>query len=253
MSEITLVLSDVDGTMTESGQHVVDPVVVDAVNCVEAQGTLITAVTGRPYNMMRDVLGQLGLKDIGVFDCGASLHKVDDGELVWKQWIERDVVEELVVIVEPHCLYMDYIHGFNIRKRHEIDVREIQQDAPYVFAFVEDEKLGEVVAQVREVPGVTVNVGPGHRDMPGFTDIQVHHERAGKYHGVNALKQIVHSDAEHTLAIGDSNNDIPLFENARLKVAMGNAIPELKALADYVVAPIEEHGFAEAMERFVLK
>jgi hypothetical protein len=202
--------------------------------------------------MTREVLSQLGLQDFGVFDCGASIHRLDTGEVVWRQWLDREVVDDLVAIVQPHCLYMDYIHGYNIRKKDEVDRGEIKQDAPYVFGFVEDAALDAVVSQIKEIDGVVVNVGPGHRDMPGHTDIQVHHELAGKYYGVNALKKIVHSDSAHTLAIGDSNNDIPLFENARVKVAMGNAIPELKALADHVVAPIDQHGFAEAMERFVL-
>lgn len=47
-------------------------------------------------------------------------------------------------------------------------------------------------------------------------------------------------------------SNLPLFENAALKVAMGNATELLKAQADHVVGTAAEDGFAEAMERFVL-
>jgi hydroxymethylpyrimidine pyrophosphatase-like HAD family hydrolase len=35
-------------------------------------------------------------------------------------------------------------------------------------------------------------------------------------------------------------------------VAMGNATEKLQAAADYIVGPVEQDGFAEAMGRFVL-
>lgn len=58
---------------------------------------------------------------------------------------------------------------------------------------------------------------------------------------------------EHILAIGDANNDLPLFTHARIKVAVGDASPKLKNAATEIVAPQIEDGFAEAINRFVLK
>lgn len=97
-----------------------------------------------------------------------------------------------------------------------------------------------------------MHIGPGRRDKDGVTDIQITDINSDKFHAVNALRKIVHSTKEHTLAIGDSTNDLPLFANAGLKIAMGNAMPMLIAKADYVVPTVEEDGFAEAMRQFVL-
>jgi hypothetical protein len=69
---------------------------------------------------------------------------------------------------------------------------------------------------------------------------------------VEALRNITHSLKEQTLAIGDGSNDLSLFQNAGFRVAMGNASDELKDAADYVVGSVDEDGFAEAMDRFVL-
>jgi haloacid dehalogenase-like hydrolase len=38
-----------------------------------------------------------------------------------------------------------------------------------------------------------------------------------------------------------------------LAVAMGNAVPEMRAVADVVVGTNDEEGVAEAIERFVLE
>ncbi len=58
--------------------------------------------------------------------------------------------------------------------------------------------------------------------------------------------------ADQVLAIGDHENDIPLLEWAGLGVAMGNAMPSVKAVADAVTASNLRDGVAEALERWVL-
>jgi hydroxymethylpyrimidine pyrophosphatase-like HAD family hydrolase len=59
-------------------------------------------------------------------------------------------------------------------------------------------------------------------------------------------------DPQRVLAIGDSENDIPMLQAAGFGVAMGNAIAPLKAIADWVAPPIEEDGAAVALRRWVL-
>lgn len=76
--------------------------------------------------------------------------------------------------------------------------------------------------------------------------------------GVNkgkSLEVVAHSlgiPLEEVMAIGDSWNDSPLLQTAGFGVAMGSAPPELREVADAVVADVENDGVAEAIERFVL-
>ncbi len=53
-------------------------------------------------------------------------------------------------------------------------------------------------------------------------------------------------------AIGDGSNDLEMVANAAIGVAMGNAVPTVKAAASVVVASNDEHGVAAAFEQFVL-
>jgi len=59
-------------------------------------------------------------------------------------------------------------------------------------------------------------------------------------------------EQKETLAIGDSGNDTAMVAWAGLGVAMGNALPEVKAVADWIAPTLEEDGAAVAIERFVL-
>jgi Cof subfamily protein (haloacid dehalogenase superfamily) len=57
---------------------------------------------------------------------------------------------------------------------------------------------------------------------------------------------------ENVVAFGDNNNDISMFEQVGLAVAMGNAAPQIQAHADRVTADHNEDGIALALQRWVL-
>lgn len=59
--------------------------------------------------------------------------------------------------------------------------------------------------------------------------------------------------AAETVAVGDQENDLPMIEWAGLGLAMGNAIPAVKALAQAVVPPVEEAGAAYAIRHYILR
>lgn len=57
---------------------------------------------------------------------------------------------------------------------------------------------------------------------------------------------------ENVMALGDQANDIAMIEYAGMGVAMGNAITELKEIAQHVTGTNTEDGVALAIEKFVL-
>lgn len=52
------------------------------------------------------------------------------------------------------------------------------------------------------------------------------------------------------MAIGDSGNDIDMVKYAGLGVAIGIAIPDVKAVADVITDSVDEVGVATAINRY---
>ena len=67
-----------------------------------------------------------------------------------------------------------------------------------------------------------------------------------------ALASHLRLNLEEVVAIGDGANDISLLSNAGLAIAMKNAPPELKAVADYVTGDTEYNGFTQAVRKYLL-
>jgi hydroxymethylpyrimidine pyrophosphatase-like HAD family hydrolase len=88
------------------------------------------------------------------------------------------------------------------------------------------------------------------RSQPYYIDVT--HPDANKGVVVGALSSLLHVPARRILTIGDMPSDTLMFRKSGVSVAMGNAEPEVKALAQFVTDSNEEEGFAKAIERFVL-
>ena len=53
------------------------------------------------------------------------------------------------------------------------------------------------------------------------------------------------------MMFGDGPNDMEIFDYVGLKIAMGNAVPELKEKADFVTKTVEEDGILYAWRNSV--
>ncbi len=82
--------------------------------------------------------------------------------------------------------------------------------------------------------------------------IEILKKGEGKGTGLKNLKKYLDLKTEDVMCIGDSGNDISMFKESGYKVAMGNAISQLKSMADFVTLNVNEDGVAHAIEKILL-
>ena len=73
--------------------------------------------------------------------------------------------------------------------------------------------------------------------------------------GVGVARALAYLGREgnaRTFGFGDSGNDLGMLAAVETAVAMGNAMPEVKALADYVTDDVAHDGTVTAMQHFGL-
>ena len=80
-----------------------------------------------------------------------------------------------------------------------------------------------------------------------FTNIN-----ATKGSALEFLKEYWGIKKEEVMASGDQDNDFEMLEGAGIKIAMGNASPKLKEIADFICPPIQEDGLSRAIEKYIL-
>lgn len=79
-----------------------------------------------------------------------------------------------------------------------------------------------------------------------YSDELLYIEPTDKARGIRAMMKFLDASLEDVIVFGDGTNDIDMFVPEWTCVAMGNAVPELKARADLVTSDASEDGIWNA-------
>ena len=109
--------------------------------------------------------------------------------------------------------------------------------------FVPDEIAIKTHADLEAIPGITCVMVVSQK--PGKRDLHVVSETATKEHAIGRLLNQLGVQRENAIGVGDGHNDIDLFNAVGTKVAMGNAVEDLKKAADVIIGTVEEDGLAQ--------
>lgn len=118
------------------------------------------------------------------------------------------------------------------------------------FAY-EEPLINKAIDILSDIPTIKVNKTHGGREKK-FSFL-ISHAEATKLHGIYEVGKQLSIKRHEIIGVGDSGNDFPLLMASGLKVAMGNAIEDLKAVADYIAPTVDDDGVADVIEKYILK
>lgn len=67
--------------------------------------------------------------------------------------------------------------------------------------------------------------------------------------GIKSLINILNLKPEEVVSFGDNYNDKEMMESTGYRVAMGNAVEDIKNMADFVTKSVTEDGIAYALKQ----
>lgn len=108
------------------------------------------------------------------------------------------------------------------------------------------ELLKEASVRFAAIPGLIITASH-------VNNIEINHKEANKGAGVSMLAAHYGILAEQVAVMGDSYNDLPMFEMAGYKIAMENAAPVLKQTADFITLSHTENGVAAGLRHLLDK
>lgn len=261
---------DVDGTltsfdpddMTDKDFNAIHPskAVVDAFGRLRNAGHRAFICTGRPLWLIADGLRALNPAGI-VAMAGATLEI--EGRVVHEDCFDEDVVEELarriaaaggealfetngatyslepVGVEQSFLLGAGVVHGVDqMRVDGRLRVGKVCIDASDLARIANDDGFIDREFEL-------CNTGGQNRELsPRGIDKGVGVARALAYLGREGNAR--------TFGFGDSGNDLGMLAAVETAVAMGNAMPEVKAVADYVTDDVAHDGTVTAMQHFGL-
>ena len=107
-----------------------------------------------------------------------------------------------------------------------------------------EEKRLRWLAELKQFPGITAcSSTPNNIEIGGLN--------TSKADALEELAAYLGTDRSGIMAFGDSSNDEQMVVRAGVGVAMGNSVPELLDLADYIAPTNEDDGVAYTLEHLL--
>lgn len=246
------VIADIDGTLVQyrpdlSGLSEADAFIpksaIKAIKKLHDTGIKITAVTGRTYEQSKDLLVTLGITGPCVFAGGATIRVIPSGDILFEASLKPETLKEV----------SDMLFEL-LGNTYPIEFAAAEKNigmSNSVWAIINKDIVAEILVKLAAVQGVyyVVNEGAGLETQSGLLILS---DQADKGIGTKQLLSLLNVEPEDAACIGDGANDVLMFEECGLNIAMGNGEDILKQRADHVVAAIDDDGFAEAVEFILL-
>jgi hydroxymethylpyrimidine pyrophosphatase-like HAD family hydrolase len=157
------------------------------------------------------------------------------------EWLIRDAEA-------PHVAREAWTVKFNARVVPQFTDAHLAHAVKIVGVSDDLERVAACEKAARKALGERVSAA---RSQPYYLDVT--HPRATKGEVVTTLARHLGIAPAHIATIGDMPNDVLMFRESGLSVAMGNASDEVKAQASVVTDSNENEGFANAVRRFILQ
>ena len=255
---------DIDGTLTIPGTSTIpDRVAADLARCAE-EGLAVVLATGKTYSSAREVCRGLSLEGLMITCNGALIVEADSGRPRRSTFIPDDLFLELIRDLQAHgwgsiavctdeeilCTGRHYA-STSLDEIGEPTNRFVESllelsGLPIAKVLVAHEEA-EVVCRIRDDYagrfGSRLTVA---RTCERYVEFMARGVSKGE-----AIRQVAGEygvPLEQTACIGDSDNDLSMFEVAGLSIAVANATRAVLDAADLVVPSAEQGGIAEAVE-----
>ena len=260
--DIRLLLADVDGTLVTQ-QKVLTEAAKEAARELHDAGIALAITSGRPPRGMSMLIAPLKLKGaIAGFNGGVFVHPdlsvieshildfaaakatlqliLDQGLDAWvyteKEWLVRDSKA-------PHVARETWTVKFDAKVVASFTDAHLA-DAVKIVGVSDD--LDRVAACEKLAQKQLGSNASAARSQPYYLDVT--HPQANKGAVVLTLSKLLNIPPEQMATIGDMPNDVLMFRNSGLSIAMGNATDDVKQQATQVTTSNEDEGFAGAVE-----
>jgi hypothetical protein len=279
-----LIALDIDGTLINSGGKI-SAINKKIIKTAQNQGYLITLNTGRSFYSAYKYAQELEI-DIPIITANGTLIRDPKTlEVKYKLSFSQDIAlkianylsEKKGISCQGYHLEGILLSGVGLVGLAKLSNRNGLLSLKRLIAMYEESKRSKTIRVkdfVKAVANyeiqkffVAANSETGkiiERELGDFPcTVETHYEGkngyleiipqgASKGEGLKKLASMYNLTLDQTIAVGDSANDVSMFEVAGLSVAMANATQYAKSHAKHITFSNEDDGVAAVIKEFML-
>ena len=235
---IKLIAVDLDGTLLNSG-NAISPETLRTLQVAHGMGIKVVLASGRPLSGVMPFENQLGLEgseEYAVVFNGAVVQDLSGKVLMSQEMDYRD----FEVMLRLQRLAHVNLHFETTERFWTLD-RDLSVQMQINAALTDNEIIPYWAFESYDIVRSLDNC------------IELNGIGASKGNALMNLAERLKISPEDVMVFGDQGNDVSMFENPSFKkIAMGNAIEDIKEKADFVTDDNDHNGIAKALKKFVI-
>ncbi|AVK61816.1 sugar-phosphatase [Lactobacillus sp. CBA3605] len=266
---VKLIAIDMDGTLLNEHSEL-NPATIQAVQAARAQGIKVVLCTGRPLSGVTPFLKQLAITgdDEYVVTFNGAMAQTVEGRIITSltlshnDYIDIEALSRKIGVhchvesedhiytananISPYTVGESFLVNMPVRYR---TAEQMRSDLPIVKCmFIDDPQI--LTAAIKKIPAEIYDRYYLVQSEAYFLELM--NPEASKGRTLQVLAERLGFTADEVMAIGDQGNDLSMLKYATNSVAMGNAIPQAKALAKYETKTNVQDGVAHAINTWAL-
>ncbi|UQS86925.1 sugar-phosphatase [Nicoliella spurrieriana] len=266
--DIKLIAIDIDGTLVDDNKVLREPT-KQAIAAARAKGVKVVLCTGRPISGAEKYIDELsitGADEYVITFNGASVQDAN-GKVIANHTLTYDD------FVDTEALSRKFGVNYQFENTEAIVAlnRDLSRHSVYESTIVRlpiqfrtpEEIKPDVSITKGMLIGTPEQITNAKEQMPKAISDRLYvvqtepffleflHKDISKGNALKELSAKLDLKPENIMAIGDQGNDLSMIKFAGLGVAMGNAIEDNKAAAQFVTKRNVDDGVAYAINKFV--
>lgn len=256
---------DIDRTLTNT-QRQVSPETLVAIKKLstiknnEGNNFKIGACSGRGVASLKNKILPLFPDDSLHITAGGSQLVNSKGEIIWEQAINPDSVKKIRDYVDQSNLPVVYMkadaqyakepilshlesHPWNYVAKNQNEMSNDGVNLIYISKLNDD-----IINYVKNDPDLSYK---HMTNYSGDSYIDITAKGVNKSVTLKVWSQQTGIPLEKVIGFGDSQNDIEFLQACGFSVAMGNAIEEVRQLADRTIGDTDDNGLAKYLTKII--
>lgn len=271
LKKLEFILFDLDGTLLNKYGEIGEKS-VEYVKELKEMGVRFSFATGRLHNSIINYASQLELNCPLISLDGATIKSYPANNIIYESFIKESYVNKAITMADAGLLKIALSHDEAIyytaanslvpqlMDKYDAKFKQIESYDDFTNRTLEIIICGDFKKAIKNIEekmkfpsafGLKTSFYKS-QDQDGVYFLEIRNKNCSKGAGYKKLLKSLKINIKNTAVIGDWYNDRSLFRTKALKIAVANAVVEIKEMADYITKKSnDEDGTAEFLEMVV--
>lgn len=266
LKNIKIVFIDIDGTLVNKRKRVTMKTRKMVKRLVD-KNIYVVLVSGRDILHTIDKSRKALASNIIISSNGSDIYNYKTNKHIYISEIPKDKVNKIwdycnkkqigVMIktkegkfINKYLIGKDKENGILVTNKKELKDQQVTQ---IIFISNDIELILSTKSFIKDIDLAINHYSNSFLDV-SISDrysLDINNKDVSKGHGIKILLDYLKIKKEESICFGDYYNDIEMFKESGIKVAMGNACKELKEKADYITETNDKNGVAVFIDKYL--